>query len=381
MDWFEREKSVLIPFYRRLPVVFVRGEGCWLYDVKGKRYLDLVAGIATVSIGHCHPHFVSKVKEQLQKLIHVSNLFYTTPQIELAEKLKEITGLDKFFFCNSGAEAVEASLKIARKVTGRKKFVAFTGAFHGRTMGALSVTWKEKFRKPFEPLIQPVEFAKFNDVHDLEKRVDDDTACVIVELVQGEAGVHPASEEFVKALFEERDEHGFLVVFDEVQTGFGRTGRWFAKEHFRVQPDVMAMAKAMGSGFPIGGVGVKEEVAEKLEATEHASTFGGNPLACTAALATIEVIEREKLVENSERMGKYFRNRLEEIGVESRGLGLMIGLKVERAFEIVSKALEKGLIINATSEDTLRIVPPLVIGEEEVDLAVEILAHLTKTTG
>ncbi len=381
MDWFERESKVLIPFYRRQKVVFVRGEGCWLYDAEGKKYLDLVAGIATVSIGHSHPLFIERVREQLQRLVHVSNLFYTIPQIELAEKLKEITGLDKFFFCNSGAEAVEASLKIARKVTGRKKFVAFTGAFHGRTMGALSVTWKEKFRKPFEPLIQPVEFAKFNDVHDLEKKVDDDTAAVIVEPVQGEAGVYPAEKEFIKAIFDERDEHGFVVIFDEVQTGFGRTGRWFAKEHFGVQPDIMTMAKAMGSGFPIGGVGVKNEIAEKLEATEHASTFGGNPLACTASLATIEVIEREKLIENSAEMGEYFRGKLEEIGLNARGLGLMIGVEVPNAFEIVPKALERGLVINATSENTLRFVPPLIIGKREIDFAIEILSHLTKTTG
>lgn len=381
MNWFERESKVLIPFYKRQRVIFVRGEGCWLYDAEGKKYLDLVAGIAAVSIGHSHPYFIERVREQLERLVHVSNLFYTIPQIELAEKLKEITGLDKFFFCNSGAEAVEASLKIARKVTGRNKLVAFTGAFHGRTMGALSVTWKEKFRKPFEPLIQPVEFAKFNDVHDLEKRVDDDTAAVIVEPVQGEAGVYPAKKEFIKAIFEEKDEHGFVVIFDEVQTGFGRTGRWFAKEHFGVQPDIMVMAKAMGSGFPIGGVGVKEEIAEKLEATEHASTFGGNPLACTASLATIEVIEREKLVENSARMGGYFRDKLEEVGLKARGLGLMIGVEISNAFEIVSKALEKGLIVNATSESTLRLVPPLIIRKEEVNFAIEILSHLTRTTG
>ncbi len=381
MDWFERESKALIQFYRRLPVVFVKGEGCWLYDVNGKKYLDLVAGIATVSVGHCHPHYIRRVREQLERLVHVSNLFYTTPQIELAERLQKITGLDRFFFCNSGAEAVEASLKIARKVTGRKKFVAFTGSFHGRTMGALSVTWKEKFRKPFEPLIKPVEFAKFNDVHDLERKVDDETAAVIVEPVQGEAGVYPATRDFIKAIFEERDEHGFLVIFDEVQTGFGRTGRWFAKDHFKVQPDVIAMAKAMGSGFPIGGVGVREEVAERLEATEHASTFGGNPLACTASLATIEVIENEGLVENSERMGEYFRKRLEEIGLNSRGMGLMIGVEVEKAFDIVRESLNKGVVINATSEETLRLVPPLIIGKEEVDFAVDVLSHLTKTTG
>jgi len=373
MNWFELEKRYLIPFYKRQKVVFVRGEGCWLYDENGKKYLDLVAGIATVSIGHSHPHFVQRVCEQLKKLTHVSNLFYTIPQIELAKKLSEITGLDKFFFCNSGTEAVECALKIARKVTGRKKFVALTGSFHGRTMGSLSITWKEKFRKPFEPLIQPVEFVKFNDVSDLEKKVDDNTACMVLELVQGEAGVHPLSKDFVNAVFDEKNEHHFLVIFDEVQTGFGRTGKWFAKDHYGVKPDVMAMAKAMGSGFPIGGVGVTDDVAEKLETTEHASTFGGNPLACVASLATIEVIEREKLVENAERIGKYFRERLSELSDDVRGLGLMIGARVERAFEIVEKALSKGLVVNATSEDNLRFVPPLVIGREEIDYAMDIL--------
>ncbi len=377
MDVFELEREYLIPFYKRHKVVFVRGEGCWLYDERGKRYLDLVAGIACVAIGHSHPHFVRRVEEQLRKLIHVSNLFYTIPQIELAMKLREITGMDKFFFCNSGTEAVECALKISRKVTGKKKFVALKNAFHGRTMGSLSVTWKEKFRKPFEPLIQPVEFVEPNNVDDLEKKVDDGTACVILEPVQGEAGVYPLEEGFIKAVFEERDEHNFLVVFDEVQTGFGRTGRWFAKDHYGVKPDVMTMAKAMGSGFPIGGVGVTNEVAERLEYTEHASTFGGNPLACVASLATIEVIERENLVENSERVGRYFRERLEEISDDVRGLGLMIGARFERAFEVVERALNRGVVINATSENNLRFVPPLILSEREVDMAVDILNSIS----
>ncbi len=373
MDWFELERRYLIPFYNRRRVVFVRGEGCWLYDIDGKRYLDLVSGIATVSIGHTHPHFVERVCEQLKKLTHVSNLYYTVPQIELAKKLSEITGLDKFFFCYSGTEAVECALKVARKVTGKRKFVALEGSFHGRTMGSLSVTWKEKFRKPFEPLIEPVEFVRFNDVSDLEKKVDDDTACVIIELVQGEAGVKPLTKDFVKAVFDERDEHHFVVVFDEVQTGFGRTGRWFAKDHYGVKPDVMTMAKAMGSGFPIGCVGVTDGIAEKLEFSEHASTFGGNPLACTSALATIEVIERENLIENSREIGSYFKDRLHELSDDVRGLGLMIGMGVKSAFDVVDMALKNGLVVNATSDENLRFVPPLILKREEVDFALEVL--------
>lgn len=378
MDWIEKEKSLIAQVYKRQSVVFERGEGCYLFDINGKKYLDLVAGIATVAIGHSHPELIARVNEQLKKLIHVSNLYYTIPQIELAEKLQKITEMDRFFFCNSGTEAVEASLKFARKVTGRKKFVAFINCFHGRTMGALSVTYKEKFRKPFEPLVQPVEFAKFNDVADLEKKVDKETSAVILELIQGEAGVYPADKEFVKAIFELREKYGFLVIVDEVQTGFGRTGKWFAKEHYGVEPDIMAMAKAMGSGFPIGCSAITEEVAKRLEKGDHGSTFGGNPLACAASLATIEIIEKHRLVQNAEKMGDYFMKRLRELFSEVRGKGLMIGIRVANAEEIVRKAIREGLLLNATSEENLRIVPPLTIGKEEIDLSVEILSKISR---
>ncbi|KUJ94624.1 MAG: Acetylornithine aminotransferase [Archaeoglobus fulgidus] len=375
MDWIEREKKHILQTYTRQKVVIERGEGCYVYDVNGKRYLDLVAGIATVSIGHCNRHLVERLKEQLEKLIHISNLYYTTPQVELAEKLSEIAGMDRFFFCNSGAEAVEAALKFARRATGRKKFVSFTGDFHGRTMGALSVTHKEKFRKPFEPLVSPVEFAEFNNPESLEKVVDEETAAVIVELVQGEAGVYPADREFVKAIEELREKYGFLLIVDEVQTGFGRTGRWFAKDHYGIEPDMITMAKAMGSGVPIGCCALKEEVAEKIQVGDHGSTFGGNPLACTAALATIEVIEREGLVENSARMGEYFVKRLKESFENVIGVGLMIGFDVGDAAEFVRKCLENGLLVNNTSERRIRLVPPLVITEREVDKAVEIMLN------
>ena len=380
MDWFERERNSLIQFYRRQKVVFVKGKGCWLYDENGKKYLDLVAGIAVVAIGHSNSKFVEKICKQLKNLVHVSNLYYTIPQILLAEKLKEITKMDKFFFCNSGTESVEAALKISRKVTGKKKFVAFENSFHGRTMGALSVTYKEKFRKPFEPLLKPVEFVRFNDVEDLRKKVDDDTAAIIIEPIQGEAGVHPVSREIMEEIFNLKEKHDFLVVFDEVQTGFGRTGKWFGKDHFGFQPDIMTMAKAMGNGFPIGCVGVNESVAEKLEVGEHASTFGGNPLACTASLATIEVIEEQNLVENSAKIGEYFRRKLEEIDFvkEVRGKGLMIGMELNvDAEEVVKKALESGLVINNTDEKTLRLVPPLILSKDEVDFAIEVLASMS----
>ncbi len=375
--WIEREKRVLVQLYRRSKIVIDKGSGCYVYDVDGNRYLDFVAGIACANIGHCHPKFVERVSEQLGKLIHVSNLYYTTPQIELAEKLREITGFDRFFFCNSGAEAVEAALKFARKATGRKKFVAFSGAFHGRTMGALSVTHKERFRTPFEPLVQPVSFARFNDPEDLKAKVDRSTAAVILEPVQGEAGVYPAEKEFIKTIFDLREELGYLVIFDEVQTGFGRTGRWFAKEHFGVQPDIMAMAKAMGSGIPIGCAAVSEDVAAKLEPGDHASTFGGNPLSCVAAMATIEIIEEERLVENSARMGEYLKKKLKAKFSDVRGLGLMVGLGVADATKVVDDCLRKGLLVNATSDSNIRLVPPLIVGKDEIDFAVSVIESVT----
>ncbi len=295
--------------------------------------------------------------------------------------LKKISGMDRFFFCNSGTEAVEGALKFARKATGKKKFIAFTGSFHGRTMGSLSVTHKEEYRKPFEPLIHPVEFARFNDIADLERKVDDDVAAVIVEPVQGEAGVYPADKEFINAIFELKDKYGFAVIFDEVQTGFGRTGEWFGKDHFGVEPDVMTMAKAMGSGFPIGCVAVAEWVAEKMEYGNHASTFGGNPLACTAAMATIRIMKKHSLVENSRRVGEYFRKRLGEISDDVRGKGLMLGFGVEKgkAPEIVGECLKRGVVINNTSDSNLRAVPPLILKKEDVDFAMEVLKDVVNT--
>lgn len=378
--WIEEEKSVHIQFYRRQPVVFERGEGCYLYDVEGNRYLDLVAGIAVCVLGHCHPKLVEKIKSQVEKLIHTSNLYYTVPQIELAEKLREVTKMDRFFFCNSGTEAVEASLKVARKVTKRKKFVAFTGSFHGRTMGALSVTWKDTYRKPFTPLIEPVEFAEFNSVESLKRKVDSETAAVIVEPIQGEGGINPANEDFLNAIFELKDRYEYLVIFDEVQTGFGRTGEWFAKDCFDLEPDIMAMAKGMGSGFPIGGIAVKEEVAKGVEFGDHASTFGGNPLACSAALATIDVIEKEKLVNNSKKMGELLKDYLYDVFGNARGMGLMLAAECDRAFDFVKNALRNYLLVNATSEKTLRFVPPLIIEKEEIELAYETFQKVWRDT-
>ncbi|WP_457590617.1 aspartate aminotransferase family protein [Geoglobus sp.] len=373
-EWIDRENRVFMQFFNRYPLVIERGEGCWLYDEDGKRYLDLIAGIACVSVGHGNEYVAERIAQQARTLMHVSNLFYTKPQVELAEKLREISGLDRFFFTNSGTESVEAALKIARRVTGRKKFVAFTNGFHGRTMGALSVTWKEKFRAPFEPLVRPVSFAEFNSIESIERAVDSETAAVILEPVQGEAGVFPADREFMKRIFELKDELGFLVIFDEVQTGFGRTGEWFAKDIYGVEPDMITMAKAMGNGFPVGAVGVSEEVHGAVQKGDHGSTFGGNPLACTAALATIEYIERNKLLENSRKMGELFSRELQELEFvhEVRGFGLMVGMSVDDAKGLSQFSMERGVLINATSDRDVRIIPPLTISREEVEFAISV---------
>ncbi len=374
-EWFEREKRVFIQFFSRYPLLIDHGRGCWLYDSDGNRYLDLIAGIACVSVGHENEYVNGRIKEQLDRLVHVSNLFYTRPQIELAEKLRELTGLERFFFTNSGTESVEGALKIARRVTGKKKFVSFVNDFHGRTMGALSVTWKEKFRRPFEPLIEPVEFAEYNSIESLENAVDKETSAVIIELIQGEAGVFPAEKEFLKRIFELRDEFEFLVIFDEIQTGFGRTGEWFAKDIYGFQPDIMTLAKSMGNGFPVGAIGISEDVHEKIEKGDHGSTFGGNPLACTASLATIEYIERKNLVENSKTMGERFRKGLERMDFveEVRGSGLMLGVAVDDAKNLQQYLMKNGVLVNATSEKDIRIIPPLTISREEVDFALSVM--------
>jgi len=379
-EWMERESKVFIQFFNRYPLVVERGEGCWIYDDSGKRYLDLIAGIACVSVGHSNKHVISRLKEQAEKLVHVSNLFYTKPQIELAEKLAELTGLDRFFFTNSGTESVETALKIARRITGRKKFVSFTNDFHGRTMGALSVTWKESFRSPFEPLVEPVEFVEFNSLDDLERKVDGETAGVILELVQGEAGVYPAKREFLKRIFELKEKYEFAVIFDEVQTGFGRVGEWFAKDLYNLQPDIITLAKSMGNGFPVGAVGLIEEHHSKIQKGDHGSTFGGNPLASAVSLATIEYIEKNNLVKNSKEVGGYVMKELSKLDFvqDVRGFGLMIGFTVENAKSFSEYMRERGVLINATSERNLRIIPPLTITKDEINFAISIMEEYNR---
>ncbi|MCZ7383049.1 MAG: acetylornithine transaminase [Candidatus Methanoperedens sp.] len=366
--------------YTRQPIAIKKACGAVVTDVNGKEYIDCVAGIAVNNVGHCHPAVVDAIKRQAEQLIHVSNLYYTENQALLAEELSKLTMLDRVFFCNSGAEAVEGALKLARKASGKKEFIATEHAFHGRTRGALSVTHKEKYRKPFEPLA-PAVFVPYNDAHAIRAAINEDTAGVILEPIQGEGGVIIPSDGYLKEVRKICDEKDILLILDEVQTGFGRTGKWFAKEHSGIIPDIMTTAKAMGGGFPMGAMLAREDVAANFVRGDHASTFGGNSLACAAALANIEVIRKEKLVKRSEEMGDYLVKKLEGLNKdyvkEIRGKGLMVGMELSiKCEDIVNKAREQGVLLNCTSESVLRFVPPLTITKDQLDTAVSVLNEI-----
>lgn len=378
MDLLDKDKQFVFQNYTRQPIVLVRGQGALVWDIDGKEYIDCVAGIAVNNVGHCHPRVVRAIKDQAEKLMHTSNLYYTEPQIQLAEKIADVSGMDKTFFCNSGTEAVEAALKLARKATGRKNFIAAENAFHGRTMGSLSLTYNEKYREPFNPLVPGVSFVPYDNADALRKQVDSDTAAVVLEPIQAESGgIRIPSDDYLAQVREICTERDVLMILDEVQTGFARTGEWFGKDHAVVQPDIMVMAKALGGGFPIGAMAALNEVAEHLEPGDHAATFGGNPLACAAALASIEVIEDEGLVKHAAEMGEYFMNNLRMLQtdyiVEIRGKGLMIGMEVNQPGEnFVNDFREKGVLINCIGENVLRFVPPLVITRDQIDQVVSL---------
>jgi acetylornithine/N-succinyldiaminopimelate aminotransferase len=376
----EKSDKYIFQTYTRQPIAIKKASGAVVTDVNGKEYIDCVAGIAVNNVGHCHPAVVEAIKRQAGELIHVSNLYYLETQALLAEQLVNLSGMNRVFFCNSGAEAVEGALKLARKASGKKEFIATEHAFHGRTRGALSVTHKEKYRKPFEPL-SPSVFVPYNDAGAIRSAISRDTAGIIVEPIQGEGGVLVPSDEYLKEVREICDETGTLLILDEVQTGFGRTGKWFAKEHSGILPDIMTTAKAMGGGFPMGAMLAREDVAANFGRGDHASTFGGTPLACAAALANIEVIKKEKLVEKSNELGNYLKDKLAGMNrdyvKEIRGRGLMVGMELSiKCDEIVNKTRERGILLNCTSESVLRFVPPLTITKEQLDTVVSVLNEI-----
>ena len=382
----QAEALYLVPTYSRPPVVFIRGEGSYLFDQEGKRYLDFAAGIAVSALGHSHSGWLQALQEQSRKLTHISNLYYSEPQVDLARRLVENSFADRVFFSNTGAEANEAALKFARKWArlnyGEDKFevIAFVGGFHGRTMGALSLTHKEKYRLPFSPLVPGVAFVPFNDLAAFEKAMSDQVCAVFVEPIQGEGGVRLAEKEFLAGLRRLCDQHQALLVFDEVQCGLGRTGRLWAHEWSGVMPDIMTLAKPLAGGLPIGATLVTESIAKEIEVGDHGSTFAGGPLVCSVACEVFDELSQPELLRRVEQNGKQLREGLLMLGEdrikELRGRGLLLGIQMNDPVKpLIEAARRRGLLVINAGDDILRICPPLTITPEEIEFGLEILAE------
>lgn len=378
--------------YGRTPVSFVRGQGARVQDSDGKTYLDFLGGIAVVTVGHSHPRVAEAVSQQMHLIQHTSNMYYIEPQVKLGQRLSELSGGMRAFFCNSGAEANEAALKMARKWVKSKdanRFEVITtfDSFHGRTYGSLAATGQPKYHEGFEPMPQGFVHVKRNDIAALEAAVNERTAAIMLEPIQGESGIWPMTVDYLKAARALCDEHGIALIFDEVQSGMGRTGKFFAHEWAEVQPDIIAMAKGLGNGVPIGALLARDEVAAALVPGTHGCTFGGNFLSTTAALATLEVLVDENQMQNALEVGEYFAKRLIKWGEDTdataqvRGYGLMVGVSLNKpvARELMRASLEKGLIFNAVGDDILRFLPPLCITKADVDEAMTILDSVYAT--
>ncbi len=372
----------VIANYGRLPRVMVKGAGCYLWDADGNKILDMFPGWAVSGIGHCPPKVVEAVRKQVGELIHIDNTFYSEPQGRFAQMLSERAFGGKCFFCNSGAEANEAALKLARLHTPKEKykFITCEGSFHGRTFATVTATAQPKYHEGFLPLLPGFIYIPFNDVKALEAAFTDEVAAVLVEPIQGEGGINVASPEFLRAIRRLCDQKGAVMILDEVQTGVGRTGKWFAYQHFDVEPDIITMAKTLGGGVAIGAMMAKADVAACLVPGKHASTFGGNCLACAAGIATIETIDEGNLLQHAAEMGRYAQEKLRALKEKHaaidhvRGVGLMIGIQLTRpGAQIVSKCLEKGLRINCTHDTVIRFMPPMIVTKEQIDEAVGIL--------
>ena len=386
-EYIAEAESALLHTYNRYQIVLDRGDGVYLYDMEGRKYLDFVAGIAVFALGYHNKEYNDALKNQIDKLIHTSNYYYNVPVIEAAKKMKKASGMDRVFFTNSGAEAIEGAIKTARKYAYLKdgstdhEIIALNHSFHGRTMGALAVTGNPKYREAFEPLIGNIRFAEMNDIESIRSQVTDKTCAILMETVQGEGGLIPATEEFLKEVRSLCDEKGILLILDEIQCGMGRTGYMYAWQKYGVKPDIMTSAKALGCGVPVGAFLMTEEVGRNsLVAGDHGTTYGGNPLACAAVEKVLDLFERNHIIENVREVAPYLEARLEELKekhsciIERRGTGLMQGLKLDRPVnEIINKALEKGLILINAGADIIRFVPPLVIQKEHVDEMIAIL--------
>ena len=388
----------LMPTYKRQPIVFTHGRGCYVYDTRGKKYLDFLGGIAVNALGHAHPRIVKVIRRESARAIHLSNLFHNSFQGPLARKLAQWSGLDRVFFSNSGAEAIEGALKLAR-LNGRTsadapnspawkhRILALENSFHGRTFGAVSVTATEKYRLPFAPLVPGIEFVLFNDVADLESKFDDTVCAVLLETIQGEGGIYPVSEAFWNRARALTAKHGALLIADEIQCGLGRTGRFFAYQQFSSKPDVVVVAKPLAAGLPLGAILTSEAVAQRVSPGLHGTTFGGGPLACAAALEFLSIIEDEKLLENIRERGAELREGLSALAAkfpfirEIRGEGLMIGIELSiDGAPFVQQAMLKGLLINCTHDFTLRLLPPFLVTRAQVRQFLRLLEQLFVTT-
>ena len=383
-EYMKMTEENLLHTYNRFPITLDRGDGVYLYDTDGKKYLDFMAGIAVSGLGYGNVELKNALKEQIDNLLHSSNLYYNTTCGKAAEALRRASGMDRIFFTNSGAEANEGALKAARKYawqkkSGRFEFIAMKDSFHGRTMGSLSVTEHPAYREPFEPLIPGISFAEFNNLESVKKLVNEKTCGIIVEPVQGEGGINTATKEFMTGIRKLCDEEGILMICDEIQCGMARTGEMFAWQLYGTKPDIMTMAKAIGSGVPVGAFAMTKAIAEaSLKPGDHGTTYGGNPLACAAVAKTLEIYENQKLAAHVKEVGDYMEEQLKKLVedydcvVEQRGLGLIRGIKLSGPVgEVVKKAMEEGLLIISARSDVIRLVPPLVIEKEHVDEMIE----------
>lgn len=386
-EYIDQAEKDLLHTYNRYQVVLDRGDGVYLYDMEGKKYLDFCAGIAVFALGYHNERYNAALKEQIDKLIHTSNYYYNVPAISAAKKLKKVSGMDRVFFTNSGAEAVEGAIKAARKYAYLKdgrtdhEIIAMEHSFHGRTMGALSVTGNPKYREAFEPMIGNIKFAALNDFESVLSKVTDKTCAILFETVQGEGGIFPAEEAFMKQVKELCRERDILLILDEIQCGMGRTGAYFAFQRYGIKPDIMTTAKALGCGVPVGAFLTTEKVAQhSLTSGDHGTTYGGNPLACAAINVVLDLFEENHIIDNVKETGDYLAQKLDELAARydsietRRGIGLMQGLVFRRPVGgIIQAALDKGLILINAGPNIIRFVPPLVIGREHVDEMIAIL--------
>ncbi len=383
---FDAYKENILPTYTKVPLVFVKGKGSRLWDIHNKEYLDFFPGWGVGNLGHCHPKVVQAVRDQVPKLIFIPNNYYHIPQAKLAEEVVRLSFPAKVFFCNSGAEANEGAIKFSRKFgQGRYEIITFENSFHGRTLAALAATGQKKYQSGFEPLPEGFRIVKFNDIEAVKSAITDKTVAIMLELIQGEGGINVASKDFVSQLRKICDEKKLLLIIDEVQTGIGRTGKMFCYQNYDLSPDIITLAKALGGGLPIGMMVVKKEISDTLGPGTHASTFGGSPLVCRAALGVLTAIKKEKILHNVKKISEYLFMKLNDLknryGIikEVRGLGLMAGVELSvEGKSIVEKCIEKGLLINCTHDKVLRLMPALNVTQKEVDKAIAILEGVLK---